>query len=93
MTGAPVAIKHDSLGHPVASHVCETNQYPCSLSYERQVYRVLSGKSGFPSLRWYGVREGAHVLVLDKLGPDLDVVRRLCRGRLSRKTVLMLGRK
>ena len=26
---------------------------------------------------------GVHVLVLDELGPDLDSVRHLCRGRLS----------
>lgn len=91
LTGAPVAIKHDSPGHPIRSHDCETNSYACSLPYEAQVYKVLTGDPGIPSLRWSGVREGAHILVLDKLGPDLDAVRLLCRGRLSLKTVLMLG--
>ena len=86
-----MVIKHDSPGHPVESHVCKTNLYPCSLAYEAQVYKALAREIGFPSLRWYGVREGAHILVLDKLGPDLDAVRHLCRGRLSLKTVLMLG--
>ena len=86
-----MAIKVDPLENTVKHHVCETSKYPCSLRYEAQVYKVLAGEPGFPSLRWYGVKEGVHVLVLDKLGPDLDSVRRLCQGRLSLKTVLMLG--
>ncbi|KAF8551979.1 kinase-like protein [Imleria badia] len=93
LTGAPVAMKRDTSGNSksIMPHVCETTRYPCALPYEAQVYKVSTGETGFPSLRWHGVQEGVHVLVIDKLGPDLDAVRRLCRGHLSFRTVLLLG--
>ena len=52
---------------------------PCVLPYEAQVYRQLRGHQGIPSLRWYGMDGGAHVIVLDKLGATLQQLRRVCR--------------
>ncbi|KAF9219687.1 kinase-like protein [Gyrodon lividus] len=63
----------------------------CVLPYEAQVYRLLRGHPGITSLRWYGMDGGAHVLVLDKLGANLQQLRRVCRGQLSLKTVAMLA--
>ncbi|KIJ64948.1 hypothetical protein HYDPIDRAFT_89816 [Hydnomerulius pinastri MD-312] len=65
------------------------------LPYEAEVYKLLSvGRrpgQGIPSCRWYGLDGESHVLIMEKLGPDLSAIQRLCRGQLSLKTVLMLG--
>ncbi|KAF8515062.1 kinase-like domain-containing protein [Gautieria morchelliformis] len=63
----------------------------CVLPYEAQVYRHLHGHHGIPSLRWSGMDGGAHVMVLDRLGPNLQDLRRVCRGQLSLKTVMMIA--
>ncbi|KAI0062007.1 casein kinase I isoform delta-like protein [Artomyces pyxidatus] len=61
------------------------------LPYEAQVYRMIHGHTGFPSVRWSGADCEAHVLILDKLGATIEQFRCICRGRLSRKTVLMVA--
>lgn len=61
------------------------------LPYEACVYRELQGHPRIPSVHWFGMDGGAHVLVLDMLGPTLQDLRRLCRGTLSIKTVFMLA--
>jgi hypothetical protein len=63
----------------------------CVLPYEFLVYRHLHGHHGIPSLRWSGMDGRAHVMVLDRLGPNLQDLRRVCRGQLSLKTVMMIA--
>ncbi|KAH7907913.1 kinase-like domain-containing protein [Hygrophoropsis aurantiaca] len=63
----------------------------CVLPYEAQVYRLLRGHTGIPFLRWSGMDGGAHVLILDKLGVNLQQLRRLCRGTLSLRSVCALA--
>ncbi|KAF8491428.1 kinase-like domain-containing protein [Gautieria morchelliformis] len=83
LTGDEVAIK-DEMPTGKADDICV-------LPYEAQVYRHLHGHHGIPSLRWSGMDGGAHVMVLDRLGPNLQDLRRVCRGQLSLKTVMMIA--
>ncbi|EMD34902.1 hypothetical protein CERSUDRAFT_54444 [Gelatoporia subvermispora B] len=64
---------------------------PCALPYEKKIYGVLKDLPGIPYIRWYGEEGGATVMVMDKLGPTLDHLRRFCRGRFSMKTICMLA--
>lgn len=64
---------------------------PSLLSYEAAVYAQLEGVKGVVRIRWAGVDHSDHVIVMDRLGPNLEYLRRFCRNRLSLKTVLMLG--
>ncbi|KAH7907916.1 kinase-like domain-containing protein [Hygrophoropsis aurantiaca] len=83
LTGEEVALKVEMLtGKPDET---------CALPYEAQVYRLLRGHTGLPLLRWYGMDGGAHVLILDKLGVNLQQLRRLCRGTLSLRSVCALA--
>ncbi|KAG7086305.1 hypothetical protein E1B28_002269 [Marasmius oreades] len=77
-TGAGVAIK------------VEVNK-SSTLSYEAAIYAQLEGVKGIPVVHWAGLENTAQVLVMDKLGPTLEKFRRVCRGAMSLKTVLMLG--
>ncbi|KAF9479534.1 kinase-like protein, partial [Pholiota conissans] len=61
------------------------------LPYEAAVYAQLDGIQGIPRIHWYGQEMNANVLVMDKLGPNLEELRRFCRGRFGLKTILMLG--
>ncbi|KAF8491435.1 serine/threonine kinase [Gautieria morchelliformis] len=83
LTGEEVAIKRE-MPTGKADDICV-------LPYEAQVYRHLHGHHGIPSLRWSGMDGGAHVMVLDRLGPNLQDLRRVCRGQLSLKTVMMIA--
>ncbi|KAI0056096.1 kinase-like protein [Artomyces pyxidatus] len=84
LTGEAVAIKYEMPRHdqPDAQ----------KLRYEAQVYRVLRGHTGVPTVRWVGVDgDGVDILVHDTLGMTLEQLRCVCRGRLSPKTVSMLA--
>ncbi|TFK54776.1 kinase-like protein, partial [Heliocybe sulcata] len=80
-TGAEVAVKFE----PIHPDVRE------SLPYESAIYAQLEGVTGIPRIHWSGPEHGAYVLVMDKLGPNVEELRRFCRGALSLRTVLMLG--
>lgn len=62
-----------------------------AVHYEARVYAHLAGCTAIPRVHWSGSVGAAEVLVLDLLGPTLDDLRRGCRGKLSLKTVLMIG--
>ncbi|OCH90132.1 kinase-like protein [Obba rivulosa] len=64
---------------------------PCALPYEAKVYRVLEGHLGILVPRWDGEEGGAGVMVMDKLGPNLNQLRLFCRGKFSLKTICMLA--
>lgn len=61
------------------------------LPYEWSIYDLLGEHQGICHIHWTGMYGGAHVMVMDKLGPNLDFLRRVCRGSFSLKTVLMLA--
>ncbi|KAF4572382.1 hypothetical protein EYR36_006876 [Pleurotus pulmonarius] len=64
---------------------------PSTIPYEAAVYAQLEGVEGIPHIRWSGQDKNANVMVMDKLGLNLEQLRRFCRGQLGLKTILMLG--
>lgn len=44
------------------------------LVYETKVYRVLAGGDGIPNVHWFGVEGDYNVMVMDLLGPSLEVL-------------------
>ncbi|KAG0699226.1 kinase-like domain-containing protein [Suillus ampliporus] len=83
LTGSEVAIKMET----------PTNEpnAPVVLPYEALVYSLLRGYPGIPSCKWSGMQGGAHFMVLDEVGANLEGLRRVCRGKFSLKTVAMLA--
>ncbi|KAG2041099.1 kinase-like domain-containing protein [Suillus americanus] len=55
------------------------------------VTSTICGHPGIPSCKWSGLDRGLHVLILEQLGANLEQLRRLSRGELPWKTVVMLG--
>ncbi|KAI0367367.1 kinase-like protein [Pilatotrama ljubarskyi] len=65
---------------------------PLSIEYEAAMYRLIPDDTeGFPVVHWSGIDGNHWVLVLDKLGPTLESLRRFCRGKFSLKTICMLA--
>ena len=60
--GEEVAIKLESV----------KTKHP-QLLYESRLYRYLQGGHGIPYIHWYGMEGNYNVLVLDLLGPSLEV--------------------
>ncbi|KAG2041059.1 kinase-like domain-containing protein [Suillus americanus] len=83
LTGSEVAVKMEI---PVDAPTA-----PVVLPHEALVYGLLHGYPGIPSCKWSGMKGGAHFLILDRVGANLEQLRRVCRGELSLKTVVMLG--
>ncbi|KAG1717675.1 hypothetical protein EDB19DRAFT_1183752 [Suillus lakei] len=83
LTGSEVAVKME-----IPS---DTPTAPVVLPYEALVYDMLRGYPGIPSCKWSGMKGGAHFLVLDRVGANLEQLRRVCRGELSLKTVVILA--
>ncbi|OBZ71912.1 Casein kinase I [Grifola frondosa] len=82
LTGAEVAIKVE---------MPPENGAHAILPYEAAVYKHLHGHAGIPSILWNGMDGGAHVMIMERLGANLEQLRRFCRGQLSLKTVCMLA--
>jgi casein kinase 1 len=61
------------------------------MRYEALVYSLLRGHPGVPSCKWSGLDRGSYILILEHLGANLEQLRRLSRGELPWKTVVMLG--
>lgn len=62
-----------------------------TVPYEAVVYKQLASCPNVVPVRWSGKMGNADVLVMDWLGPNLDDLRRACRGKLSLRSVLMAG--
>ncbi|KAG1868454.1 kinase-like domain-containing protein [Suillus subluteus] len=84
LTGSGVAIKSGTASE-------DAPDMPCVVRYEAMVYSLLRGHPGIPSCKWSGLDRGSHVLILEQLGANLEQLRRLSRGELPWKTVVMLG--
>ncbi|KAJ8690077.1 hypothetical protein PTI98_012916 [Pleurotus ostreatus] len=80
-TGAGVALKFEVMDPSV----------PSTLPCEAVIYAQLEGVEGIPRIHWSGQGKNANVIVMDKLGLNLEHLRRFCRGQLGLKTILMLG--
>lgn len=73
-TGAQIVIKSEPS--------CPPTNRP-TLLYEGAIYAQLEGLKCIPRIHWYGRQESANVLVMDKLAPNLQMLRQICRGALS----------
>ncbi|CAG2106110.1 unnamed protein product [Medioppia subpectinata] len=87
-SGQRVAIKVDTKGANSSSLVYETRIYKRYLSD-----LIQSGtKSGIPALLWAGAHpELGHIMVMDRLGADLEKLFQLCGQKFSTKTLLMIA--
>lgn len=79
-TGAPVAIKVESVKAP----------HPL-LVFEAKLYQLVSDGIHIPKVHWYGVEGEYTVMVLDLLGPSLEDLLEFCNAKLSKRTVAALG--
>ena len=80
LTGGTVAIKQEKYrpGRPYLE-----NEYRC--------LRHLQGGIGIPQVYTYGSEEGFNYMTMELLGSNLDSLLKLCKGKFSLKTVLMLA--
>lgn len=84
LTGTEVALKSGTA-------LEDAPDKPCVVRYEAMVYSLLRGHPGIPSCKWSGLDRGSYFLTLEHLGANLEQLRRLSRGKLPWKTVVMLG--
>lgn len=61
------------------------------LKNEARIYNGLNDINGLPVLRSFGMTGQYSYLILDLLGNSLEYYKEQCGGRLSLKTVLMIG--
>ncbi|KIY44770.1 kinase-like protein, partial [Fistulina hepatica ATCC 64428] len=62
-----------------------------SVPYEAAVYHHLGDHHALPRVHWSGTMDGMHILIIDKLGPNLQQLRRACRGTFSLTTIKLLA--
>ncbi|KAG0707542.1 kinase-like protein [Suillus ampliporus] len=79
LTGSEVAIKSQARWY--SQFTWRAPDASGMLPYEALAYNLLRGYPGIPSCIWSGIDQGSHVLILDKLGANLEQLRRLYRGR------------
>ncbi|KAI0355891.1 casein kinase [Trametes cingulata] len=73
-------------------HRNNSSKYVSVLQLEGAMHKLIpDGTEGFPRIHYAGPDANHYVLVMDKLGPNLDALRQLCRGRLSLRTICMLA--
>ncbi|KAI0367371.1 kinase-like protein [Pilatotrama ljubarskyi] len=88
LDGTEVAVKMQPLLRDPPSEPSK----PLSIEYEAAVYRLIPDDTeGFPVLHWSGFDGNHYVIVLDKLGPTLESLRRFCREQFTLKTICMLA--
>lgn len=80
-TGLDVAVKLESVNCP----------HP-QLPWEYRSYHKLRNTPDFPRAYWHGVEGKYNVLILQRLGKNLDELLVECGGRFSPGTILTLGR-
>ena len=53
------------------------------LLYESELYKILAGGVGIPSIHWYGVEGDYNSRVIDLLGPSLEDLVSFCIRKFS----------
>ncbi|KAM5221092.1 casein kinase I-like [Ctenodactylus gundi] len=61
------------------------------LMLEAEVYSTIQGGVGIPHLMWHGQNDDFNIMVMDRLGPNLESVFHFRSRKFSLKTVLMLA--
>ena len=62
------------------------------LKNEISIYKILKGKPGFPEFYWFGTECDYNIMVIDLLGPSLEDLLQLCRGKFSIATTFQLAK-
>lgn len=62
-----------------------------TLHHEYCVYTKLSGGTGIPCVRWFGMEAGFYAMVVEYLGSSLEDLFVRCRFKFTLKTVLLLA--
>jgi casein kinase 1 epsilon len=62
-----------------------------TLHHEYRVYTQLSGGTGIPSVRWFGMEAGFYAMAIEYLGPSLEDLFVRCRFKFTVKTVSLLA--
>lgn len=83
--------KHRTTGKEVAVKLEARDSTHPQLLQEARLYKLLAGSPGLPNVHWYGAEETYNVMVMDLLGPSLELLLPLCGGRFCAKTVLLLA--
>ena len=61
------------------------------LQHETRILRELQGITGIPEIYYYQQEQGIRYLVMELLGKSLEYLIKLCGGKLSIKTTLLIG--
>jgi serine/threonine protein kinase len=75
----------------VAVKLEHASAHTSQLQNEYEVYKSLAGGAGIPAVRWFGREGDYNALVLECLGPSLEVIFSRCNYKFSLKTVLLLA--
>ena len=59
--------------------------------YESRILSNLQGGIGIPTMYWAGTEGDFNIMVMDSLGRNFDNLMKICGGKFSLKTVLMLA--
>ena len=78
-------------GEEVAAKLESIKARHPQLLYESKLYRILQGGRGIPHIRWFGQEGGYNILIIDLLGPSLEVLFKFCSRKFTMKTVLMIA--
>jgi len=61
------------------------------LMYEAKLLKLLQGGTGFANVYFFCVEGDKNVMVMDRLGPNLEVLFQACNRKFGLKTVLLLA--
>ncbi|KAM5221091.1 casein kinase I-like [Ctenodactylus gundi] len=78
-------------GEEVAVKLERKSRGTSSLILESEVYSTLQGGVGIASVLWHGQNKNFNIMVMDRLGPNLESVFHFRSQKFSLKTVLMLA--
>jgi serine/threonine protein kinase len=81
----------DNVTQRVVAIKVEISSMTAQLSNEYNLYQILSGMDGIPQVYAYSEYGKGHVMVMDQMGPSLEVLFRRCGRTFSLKTVLMIA--
>jgi casein kinase I homolog HRR25 len=62
-----------------------------TLKHEAQVCKDMTGVVGFSFMHWFGTEKEYNILVTSSLGPTLESLFQICKGKFSLKTILLLS--
>jgi serine/threonine protein kinase len=85
--------RHTQHNSYVAVKMEKTSSSHPQLNHEYKVYKILKAEEiiGFPKVYYFGTEAEYNVLVMDRLGSNLEELFSKCSRKFSYKTILMLA--